>query len=369
MDDKKSRHGMGRVYRHGNYFWADICFKGERRRERVAHLSLGKSGRKLAEAVLDKWRLEISEGKFLDKKEFCKLTFKEFAEKYMEEWSKPFKASWEKQDKWRLKKLVPKFGSKKLDEIEPKAVEDYMRQRLQEVSPRTVNMELGLLRAMLNKAVEWGFLTANPIKQVKKIKQHQGRLADVSRVRYLDKDEFANLLEHCDDRLRPIILLAVNTGLRKSEIQNLSLNDVDFRKKILTINRQKNHEVSRMPLNETACQILLELKRNSSEERPFNHNFRKSFETALRRSGIKDFHFHDLRHTFASWLVMAGVPIYTVKELMRHKDIKMTTRYAHLSPDHKMEALKVLESFSGSRYGTGVAQEEIWKHNEIRNSL
>ena len=230
-------------------------------------------------------------------------------------------------------------------------------------------MESGLLKAMLNKAVEWSLISSNPIKQVKKIKQHQGRLADVSRVRCLDKDELAKLLEHCDGKLRAIVLLAVNTGLRKGEIQNLSLNDVDFQNKVLKIERQKNQEVSRIPLNATVFEILLDLKRNSREERPFNYNFRKSFDTAIRRSGIKDFHFHDLRHTFTSWLVMAGVPIYTVKELMRHKDIKMTTRYAHLSPDHKTEAVRVLETFKGSGMDTFWTLREVVKQDDIRNSL
>ena len=107
---------------------------------------------------------------------------------------------------------------------------------------------------------------------------------------------------------------------------------------------QKNQEVSRIPLNQTAIEILLETKRNATDEQPFSCNFRKAFETAVRRAGIKDFSFHCLRHAFASWLVMAGIPIYTVKELMRHKDFAMTMRYAHLSPDHKREAVKVLES-------------------------
>ncbi len=351
------------LYQKGEDWYIDYRVNGRRKREKIG------PSKKLAETVYRKRKVEIAEGKFLDKRELSKLTFKEFSEKYMEEWSKPFKASWESQDKWRLAKLVPAFGLLRLHEIEPKAVEGYMRQRLQEVSPRTVNMEVGLLKAMLNKSVEWNLISSNPIKQVKKIKQHQGRLADVSRVRYLDKDEFAKLLEHCDDKLRAIVLLAVNTGLRKGEIQNLSLNDVDFQSRVFKIERQKNQEVSRLPLNATAFGILLELKRNSTGERPFNYNFRKSFETAIRRSGVKDFHFHDLRHTFASWLVMAGIPIYTVKELMRHKDIKMTTRYAHLSPDHKTEAVRVLENFKGSGMDTFWTLREVVKQDDIHNSL
>ena len=144
---------------------------------------------------------------------------------------------------------------------------------------------------------------------------------------------------------------------------------MDFQNKVLKIERQKNQEVSRIPLNTTVFEILLDRKRNAREERAFNYNFRKSFETAIRRSGIKDFHFHDLRHTFASWLVMAGIPIYTVKELMRHEDIKMTTRYAHLSPDHKTEAVKVLETFKGSGMDTFWTLREVAKQNDIHNSL
>lgn len=117
------------------------------------------------------------------------------------------------------------------------------------------------------------------------------------------------------------------------------------------LDKTKNGDRREIPINATLKAVLQGLTRrldipfvfyNKATGKPYK-DVKKSFATACRKAGIKDFHFHDLRHTFASHLVMAGVDITTVKELLGHKDIKMTLRYAHLASSHKVKAIDILD--------------------------
>jgi integrase len=160
------------------------------------------------------------------------------------------------------------------------------------------------------------------------------------------------LIESADSHLKPIVALALNTGMRKAEILSLTRDKVDFKHGFILLDRTKNGERREIPLNGTAKQLLqaqiktLHLQYFFYEpqtEKPYK-DIKRSFSTACRRAGIKDFHFHDLRHTFASHLVMAGVDITTVKELLGHKALTMTLRYAHLAPSHMVKAVDILET-------------------------
>lgn len=196
----------------------------------------------------------------------------------------------------------------------------------------------------LNKAIEWHYLKDNHLQIVKKLKEPPGRL------RYLTDDEMKTLLRECALHLRPMVIVALNTGFRKSEILNLRWSDVDMTNRVITVQKSKNNESKIVPINETLYRTLISLK-HCSDGRPVFAgkdgkpyvDIRKSFAAALKRAGIKNFRFHDLRHTFASPLVMAGVDIRTAQELMGHKDIRMTMRYSHLSSAHLKEAVKRIE--------------------------
>lgn len=142
--------------------------------------------------------------------------------------------------------------------------------------------------------------------------------------------------------------------MRKSEILNLKWIDIDFKRNLLYLIETKNGERRYVPINDTVKRTLIKvLKRPESpyvfcneSGKPYA-NVRTSFDTALKRAGIKDFRFHDLRHTFASHLIMLGIDLRTVQVLMGHKTIEMTLRYSHLSPDHKSRAVEILSrSFS-----------------------
>lgn len=211
----------------------------------------------------------------------------------------------------------------------------YKSKRLEEVKPATVNRELACLKHLYNKAIDWGLVEQNPLKKVKLLKEPPGR------IRYLSKEEIERLIANSSKHLKPIVIIALNTGLRKSEILNLKWDDIDFRNGYITVQQTKNNEKRVIPMNQTIRQILKELRRENDYLFPIK-DCKKSFKTALIKSGIKDFRFHDLRHTFASYLAMSGCNLKTIQELMGHKDIKMTMRYAHLSKAHLEEAVEKL---------------------------
>mgnify|MGYP001389065414 CR=1 FL=1 len=136
--------------------------------------------------------------------------------------------------------------------------------------------------------------------------------------------------------------------MRKGEIQNLKWENVDFLTNIITLPRTKNGEKKHLPMNDCVRNILTEIEKRAdspyifynTQGKPFH--FRKTFSRVIKRAGIIDFHFHDLRHTFASYLAMAGVDLNTIRDLMGHKSLAMTLRYAHLSADHKNKAVALL---------------------------
>lgn len=241
------------------------------------------------------------------------------------------------------------------------------------VHPSTVNRDLDRLKAALFQAVEWGLLSENPLRGVKRIKR-----GIEDRVRFLSKKEEKALRAALDarerkakqrresgnrwrrergkatlpamsgysDHLLPMVLLALNTGMRKGELTALSWEDIDLPNKVLTVRAgyAKSGEARHIPLNSEVTAVLRALgKQHSSKGKLFDvGSITKAWKSVLASAKIEDFRFHDLRHTFASNLVMAGVALNTVRELMGHSDIEMTLRYAHLAPSHKAEAVASL---------------------------
>jgi len=321
-------------------YYIDFYNNGKRIREKIG------TSKKLAETTLRKRKVEIAEGRYLDKKKEVRIRFKDFAGEY-QKWSEVNNKSFEKGKKWMIRRLVKYFGEELLSKITSWRVEKYKGMRKQEIVERnykrkpegkplslaTVNRELTCLKHMFNKAVEWGKAEKNPVWKVKFFKETHGRL------RYLLPEEIISLIDCCPSHLKPIVITAVCTGLRKGEIANIKWSDIDFRNRIIYIENTKNGEKREVSMNDLLTETLKSITRNDTspyvfcdkEGKPY-YDFRKSFATALKKAGIKDFRFHDLRHTFASNLVMKGIDLATVRELLGHKSIEMTLRYSHLSP-------------------------------------
>ncbi len=161
--------------------------------------------------------------------------------------------------------------------------------------------------------------------------------------------EAAATLPHGAHRyLRPIVIVALNTGMRKGEILRLRWRDIDWTERTITILLTKTNEVRTVPMNEAVRQALGALK-STEGEYVFSRDgvtplgeIRKSFAAALQKAKIQEFRFHDLRHTFASHLVMRGCDLRTVQQLLGHKQIAMTMRYSHLSKAHLADAVEKL---------------------------
>ena len=299
----------------------------------------------LAESVLRKIQTDIVEKKYLDIRESEKIKFKDFSVEYLDNYAKLNNKSWEKATLCCIKCLNAYFGEKYLSEITPFLIEGFKAQRMKVVKPATVNRALACLKSMFNRAITWGkFRGDNPVKAVKFFKEESGRL------RFLEKFEIAKLLENCNSYLKSIVILALNTGMRRGEIYNLQWQDLDFTHGLIHLLKTKNNEKREIPMNALVRGTLLNLERdpgipyvfyNEEEGKPY-YDLRKSFFTACKKSGITNFRFHDLRHTFASQLVMAGVDLNTVRELLGHKSLEMTLRYSHLSQGHKERAVELL---------------------------
>lgn len=163
----------------------------------------------------------------------------------------------------------------------------------------------------------------------------------------LTDEEFNSLYISCSSNLKSAVGIAINTGMRRGEILNLKWEEVDLTEKYIMVLNSKNSESRMIPINTDLLKLLSELKQDPVYQyvicdKAGNQlkTFKNSFYSALKKSGIKYCRFHDLRHTFASRLVMGGVDIVTVKELMGHKDINMTLRYSHPTPEHKKSAVE-----------------------------
>jgi integrase len=303
-----------------------------------------------AEYLLSKRRKEAMEGVIPEKNKKAVL-LSEFKKDYLV-WAEHQRAYDSKAI--RVDLLIKGFGDIPLSGFSTKAVEQYQAKRLKDGrKPATVNKELATLKHMLSKAVEWEMVTEEAVKGALKVKLLQ---ENNRRLRYLSKEECGTLLNKCASHLKPMVVTALNTGMRRGEIFGLTWDRVDLKHGFILLDITKNGERREIPINATLRAELESLAIKNIEGRrfvfhekdgkPFD-SVKRSFNKACKDAGITDFHFHDLRHTFASQLVMAGIDLTTVKELMGHKDIKMTLRYAHLAPSHKVKALEVLDQKMG----------------------
>src|SRR6185295_15026168 len=225
------------------------------------------------------------------------------------------------------------------------------RRRGEGVGAGTINREMGTLKHALSKAVDWKLLRKTAREELNAIKKYQ---EPDGRLRYLSGEpEAERLLQACDDSLRPIVLTALHTGMRKGELLGLTWDLVDMTYGFIRLKQTKNGKARALPFNETLWSVFSGLRTRPDGPWVFHDaagnrwkDVRHPFEAACLSAGLTDFHFHDFRHTFASWLMMRGVPLATVSNLLGHTSPTMTLRYAHLSPKHLTSAVRVLDSHS-----------------------
>lgn len=240
-------------------------------------------------------------------------------------------------------------------------LDQYRALRLGEkVGPATINREMATLKHALSKAVDWKLLRKTAREELTAIKKYQ---EPDGRLRYLSGDADAErLLQACDASLRPIVLTALHTGMRKGELLGLTWECVDMTHGFIRLKQTKNGKARALPFNETLWSLFSQLRTRQDVPWVFHDvaghrwdDIRHPFDRACEGAGLTDFHFHDLRHTFASWLMMRGVPLATVSNLLGHTSPTMTLRYAHLSPKHLTSAVRVLDSVSTTSFQSGIA--------------
>ena len=309
-------------------------------------------------------------------------TYRDFLEEHYFQWVEANHNAADATKRCLLSDCAP-FLKKKLNDITPQSVEKWRTGRVASgLSPHTANRSYATLRASLTKAEEWGFIAEHPLRKMRLLKTDSNL-----KVRYLSIEEEQRLRAALDqretnmkkerkngnhwreqrnislmldfetvtfcDHLKPMVLLSINTGLRRGELFSLEWKNIDFALKQLTVEgtNAKSRKTRYIPLNQEACQSLSDWKKQCPEgtQHVFTNRHGKAFteiKTAwkklLKDSNIQDFRWHDLRHHFASKLAMNGVDLNTVRELLGHSSYTMTLRYAHLSAGHKAKAVSLL---------------------------
>jgi integrase len=243
-----------------------------------------------------------------------------------------------------------------LAKLTPAHIEDVKLRRAQQVAHSTVDKDLAVLKAFFNWCMARNLAATNPVRRVKFFNE------DNSRLRYLTEDEYSRLLQAAtkiktSPFLAEKIVLSVHTGLRRGSLFHLRWDQVDFLNRVLRIQRTKSGRPHALPLNATVLTTLQALYNQRIPDCPyaFAHatgrkagepvqDVKNAFQTALETAEIKDFTWHDLRHTFASWLIMKGASLRSVAELLGHRGLRMVMRYAHLSPAYLSAEVGLLDA-------------------------
>ncbi len=330
------------IYKRGNVWWIRYTgVEGKKRFESSKSASF-----RVAEKLLIQRKNDVMEGKN-PVKNIPNYTFRELANEYHKFAQR--QKSYLKSKVYLINQLTQIFGNLPLKRFTPMLIEQYQTEKLQlGKKPATVNRLLATISHMFTKSIEWEMLSEGILKKIRNVKFLP---ENNKRLRYLSTEECSFLINACSSHLRPIVITALNTGMRKEEILSLEWEKhIDLNNDFILLDKTKNGERREIQINKTLRDALQDIviKINSpcvftdGKGRRFK-DIQKSFKTACQKAGIRDFHFHDLRHCFASHLVMAGVDLVTVKNLLGHKSLDMTLRYAHLAPSHTVKAVETLD--------------------------
>lgn len=247
-----------------------------------------------------------------------------------------------------------------LEDIAPSLIEDFKNWLLKKkLSKSTVNRYLQALSKLFNVCIDNGLLLVNPMKKVKLLKpdNHSIRFLEKSEEKifnkFLPKFYFKNIEDKSGSLLKIIVKFALKTGARKEEILSLKWSNIDFNKNTIELLHTKSGKKRIIPLAKSLNKILQNLKKKTISEYVFVNpatgkryvDIKKSFNHAVKLSGLKKFRFHDLRHTFATRLIEKGVDIVVVKELLGHASINTTMIYVHSDAERKAKAIDIIDLY------------------------
>lgn len=305
------------------------------------------------------WAAEIEKemrlSRYQDIRPIEKITFVEVLERYLTRVSVNKRPNSHNRDKQSSKIILDYLGPEiTFVEVNPQKIAAYRDHRMKKVSASTIQKEFALISHLFNVANrEWGYPVDNPIPHVTRPKIRNNR------TRFLTKEEAQRLLDAAktsrNQKLYPYLLVMMHTGMRPSEAAGLKWGDIDLDQRLVKLQVTKT-DMRYVPLTEMTETILRTIRpENATNDMhvflppesvaskqltnvPCLH-FKKSFTTAKTKAGLDDLHLHDLRHTAASHLLMAGVDLRTLAEILGHKTLQMVHRYTHLLNDHKLKAV------------------------------
>jgi integrase len=347
------------VFKKQGVFWIDYYINGRRKRERIG------PDKRLAETVLKKRKVEIAEGKFLEKRTVITTTFDELADAYFGyAVHQQRKRSWPR-DRTSIGALRGYFGGKRLTQITPALIEQYRTWRRETISRRkqlvttaSINRELACLKRMFNVArkglivLKGGVPSDNPVASVTLEREHN------TRDRVLSREEFDRLMAVAPTHLKPILLSAYQTGMRKGEILNLTWDRVDLKKGVIRLRPEdtKTEEGRRIPMTKELSEMLRSATIHLDGEGhrvPYVFTYagkrigsvRRAFETACRQAGLANVVFHDLRHTFVTNMRRAGVDYFRIMAISGHKTMSAFKRYHTIDGQDLQQAIGQLDTY------------------------
>jgi len=339
---------MGTVRKRGKKWYIDFIDASGKRRRKVAGTTKKQAERILAELETRKY-YEKESIPVLDKisveelwERFISMKRKRVRPRTMETW-KP------RLNFWKEKHLQK---SKNFSLLPPLIIDKIVDELSDKYSAKTVNDYVNVLQQIYRYAKDLNLLQQNPAEKIKRLKESPEKLP-----RFLSKKEVSGILKHSNDFYKNLFQFFLYTGMRRDEVRFLEWSEIDLKNKIIRLGNKENFTTKsgksrNIPMHPIVEKILKKRPQDTTLvfESPEGGEFgRGTWRTVLlqaaKRANVKDVTLHTFRHTFASWLVMEGVDLNTVRELLGHSDIKTTMKYAHLAPEHVKRAVERL-SFS-----------------------
>lgn len=345
--EKRNRDGV--FIRRGSYWISFIDSQGRRKQRKLKGVTSLTTAKSLRAKELE----NAEKARTLGYAPPTEDTFAEFAPVYLRHQERSTEPSSYARTRGIVEgKLLPEFGQLKLVELRRIDARHYIDSRLDEVSKDTVIKEVNVLKALLNYAVEEEKIPFNPLARFGR-KAGMPQQSD-GRVRYVDGQQFLELLDACPEWLRPVTALLIATGMRRSELLTLCWFQVRRGENQIFLPKTKTHKERYVKLNALARAVLDTFTPGKPMERLFAadvspYRVSVAFRRAVDKAGIVDFRLHDLRHSLASWMRMQGADLQDVAKQLGHTDLRMTNRYAHLSGEHMLAAVERVDSvFTGA---------------------
>ena len=327
-------------------FWMSLQLNGQRVR-----LNTMVEDRQLAEEFLCAWKTEIARTRWLGAPTpDGDHTVAELIAHYVKTATSRKSVVSQQRDRLILAKFATRWGTLLLRDLTTLLIEEYVAERLAQVSFATVSKELGILKAAFRCAIRWGWASRSPFLGV--ALNQEG----TPRTRWLSDDEETRLLDHCPSPLRDMVMLGLDTGLRPGNLVRFQRAWVQPGDTCLIIPREQTKTKKlplTIPLTRRATDIVHRYLERARSEYFFvsqaGHAYtcaevNRALQRAAVRAGVRDICLYTLRHSFISRLVQAGVSLPEVAALAGHRDIRMTMRYAHLAPQHLRNSIAILEA-------------------------